>query len=106
MTPELILDNLFIRPNVLQQAGDRVAGHKHHFSHVTYIVYGRVQITAKYPEGERTGEFEAGQFLLIRAGVEHEIVALEPSLFHCIYSHRTPQGQVTQHYTGWEPAYG
>lgn len=24
----------------------------------------------------------------------------------CIYAHRTPQGDVVQEYTGWEPAYG
>ena len=24
----------------------------------------------------------------------------------CIYSHRTPQGDIVQDYTGWDPAYG
>lgn len=24
----------------------------------------------------------------------------------CIYSHRTPQGDIVQQYTGWEPSYG
>jgi hypothetical protein len=41
---------------------------------------------------------------LIRADVEHELMALAPSIFDCTYSHRTPQGDVVQINNGWTNA--
>jgi len=104
---ELIAGNVFIRPNALPRVGDKVQGHRHNFDHVTMIVKGAVHIRAVKPDGaviER--DFSAGQFCLIKAEVEHEITATaDDTLFHCIYAHRTPQGDVVQEFTGWEPAY-
>jgi len=51
-------------------------------------------------------DFAAGEFLLIKANALHTITSLvDDSLFHCVYSHRTPQGEVSEVYTGWNPAY-
>lgn len=45
-------------------------------------------------------------FVTIYAGVFHLIEALEDnSGFLCVYAHRNPQGEITQHYDGWERAY-
>ncbi len=104
---EFAAGNIFVRPNPLPKAGDRVLGHKHNFDHVTYIVKGAVHIRAVKPDGTViVRDFAAGQFCLIKAEVEHEITATtDDTLFHCIYAHRTSQGEVVQDYTGWEPAY-
>lgn len=45
--------------------------------------------------------------LLIEAGLFHRLTLLEgPGTYTCIYSHRTPDGEVTEEYTGWARAYG
>src|SRR6184192_2295357 len=92
--------NTFFRPNFLEKTGDRVDGHAHNFDHVTMVVQGAVRIMAKVPaEGGRAvikraaGPFQ-DRVVLIRAGIEHEITALEDGTeFLCIYSHRNAQGE-------------
>jgi quercetin dioxygenase-like cupin family protein len=95
--------NIYIRDNPLAKAGDKVAGHKHNFDHTSYVVHGSVHVRAVLPDGriiER--DFYAGQWFLVKKDVEHEITALEDrTLFHCIYSHRNPQGDVVQEHDGW-----
>jgi hypothetical protein len=55
---------------------------------------------------ERVTEFAPGGFLKIGAQKLHEIEALDDdTLFHCIYAHRTPQGEVMQNFCGWIEAY-
>lgn len=102
---ELVLGNVFIRPMTFAKAGDVVEGHAHNFDHVTYVVRGALQFTA----GGRVVVKRASDghnFVLIRAGVTHQINALEDeSLGHCVYSHRSPQGDVVQEYDGWTPGY-
>lgn len=47
-----------------------------------------------------------GDYVLIKAGVRHSLFALTPGAeWDCIYTHRTPQGDVSQAPTGWEEAY-
>ena len=107
MLPEFVSGNVFIRPNVLEKAGDRVNGHTHNFDHTTIFFRGRFHVRATLPDGrviER--DFEAPDHCLIRADVTHEITALEDgSVFWCVYSHREPQGRIVQTYTGWEQSY-
>lgn len=80
-------------------------------------------------------DYEAPSHFLVRAEVEHEITAIESHEHRaigallaekdpvkirgflerkysdtssepwCVYSHRDPQGRITQEYTGWEEAY-
>lgn len=105
--PEWVSGNVFIRPNQLKRVGDKIDGHKHNFDHTTIFFRGRFNVKAKLPDGrviER--EFAAPSHCLIKADVEHEITALEDdSEFWCVYSHRDPQGRVTEQFTGWEKAY-
>lgn len=139
---ELVLGNIFVRPNVLERVGDKVDGHQHNFDHVTFFTRGRMKVTARrvwrtlectacaFVEEVRQAnigcsqcgkptnqismraqvldqrEFTAFSFCLIKADVEHEIVALESdSQFFCVYGHRDAQGRITQEFTGWSPAY-
>lgn len=108
---ELISGNIFIRPMPFDQAGSTIEGHAHNFDHTTYVVRGSVRIEALDDAGNvlRSAVKKASDgynWVLIRAGVIHRLTALEAnSLAHCIYAHRTPQGDVVQDWDGWSPAY-
>lgn len=109
---EWISGNVFIRPNKLEKAGDKTEGHSHNFDHTTYVVSGRVRVIARNDKGEQIadrnfgGPDDHGRHFLVKKDVWHEIIALEDKTeYHCIYSHRTPQGEVSQVNTGWQDAY-
>lgn len=108
---ELISGNIFIRPMQFAQAGDVVQGHTHNFDHTTYVVRGSLLIEAVDAEGNVTKSVvkkasDGHNWVLIKAEVRHRITALEDnSLGHCVYAHRTPQGDVVQEYDGWSDAY-
>ena len=99
--------NVFIRPNPLPKAGDRVHGHRHNFDHTTIVFRGAIHVRAVTPDGRVIEQdFTAPAHCLIKAEVEHEITALvDGTEFWCVYAHREPQGDIVQHYTGWGPAY-
>lgn len=139
---EQICGNIFLRPNEMDNIGDLVEGHHHHFDHTTFIVSGAFHVKAKSASGVvREKDFQAGEFFLVRANTDHEITAIksdkqkrmealiakfkhshvsehvkdliaelekeaiEKPYFVCIYSHRDPQGNITQETTGWAQAY-
>lgn len=104
---EWVSGNIFIRANRSEAVGDRVDGHKHNFDHTTIVHKGAIHVRATLPSGQIIErDFVAPSHCLIRADVEHEITALEPiTEFWCVYSHRTPQAEITQEFTGWEDAY-
>ena len=106
-TVERALGNIYVRPNTLLHAGDVTQGHTHNFDHVTVIFRGAVHVKATLPSGQIIEQdFAAGDYFLIRADVTHEFTALmDDTLYICAYSHRTPQGEVVQDYTGWDEAY-
>lgn len=101
---EYVAGNIFVRPNRMAK-GQVINGHTHNFDHVSYVTAGAVTVKA----GDVTRTIRATDdknWLLIRAGVKHEITALEDGTkFDCVYSHRTPQGDVVEEYTGWDAAY-
>lgn len=106
---EYVAGNVFIRPNRLNK-GQVIHGHAHTFDHVSYVTAGAAHVVATPPNGERYERTirasDDRNWLLIRAGVKHEITALEDGTkFDCVYSHRTPQGDVVEEYTGWDAAY-
>jgi quercetin dioxygenase-like cupin family protein len=107
MLPEWVSGNIYIRPNPLPKAGDTVQGHTHKFDHTTIVFIGGVHVKAVLPDGsviER--DFHAPDYFLVRADVTHEITALvDGTVFWCVYSHREPQGQISQTRTGWDEAY-
>ena len=102
--------NIYIREMVLAKAGDTIDGHAHNFDHTTYVVRGAIQIERLDTDGNviQTVEKRATKgynWVLIKAGTAHRITALEDnSLAHCIYSHRTPQGEIVQEWDGWAEA--
>lgn len=113
---EWISGNIFIRPNQLPKAGDKTDGHTHNFDHTTIVFSGRVRVIARKPglDGQLIeiadrcfgGPDDHGRHFLVKANVHHEIVALEDNTeYWCVYSHRTPQGEVSQANTGWQDAY-
>lgn len=103
---EWISGNIFIRPNQLEQRGDVIHGHRHHFDHTTIVFTGAVHVLATFPDGStREGDFKAPSHFLIRKDVEHVITANEDgTIIWCVYSHRTPQGEIAEEFTGWDKA--
>lgn len=104
---EFVSGNNFIRPMRFQKAGDRVDGHAHNFDHTTLVLSGAVHVKAHLLDGTvLEKDFTAFTWFLVKAGVRHEISALEPNtLAWCVYSHRTPDGTIVPEYTGWRSAY-
>ena len=106
---EYVAGNIFVRPNRLNK-GQVIEGHTHNFDHVSYVTAGAVVVVAQHPSGQEiTRTIRATDdrnWVLIRAEVRHRITALEDGTkFDCVYSHRTPQGDVVEEYTGWDAAY-
>ena len=102
------------------EPGQVIGGHTHNFDHTSIFFNGtwRVKRFSKLEGTEddwviRPGdEFERdGPFhILIHANCKHEFTFLGsedgmPGRAWCVYSHRTPQGEVVQNWNGWTPAY-
>ena len=104
---EFISGNIFIREMRFEQAGQQVNGHGHKFDHTTYVAKGAFLIEHLNEKGEVLKSVvkrasEGRNWVLIKAGAVHRITALEDhTLAHCIYSHRTSQGDVVQEWNGW-----
>ena len=107
MSMEWISGNVMIRPMSFAAAGDVVEGHAHNFDHTSIVFCGAVRVRCVLRNGfVREQEFRAPAHFLVLAGVEHRIEALEPdTVVWCVYSHRTPQGDVVQDWDGWGPGY-
>ncbi len=119
---EAVSGNIYIRPNGPFEAGQSVPGHKHHFDHTTICFHGSFRVVKLFPDGGRQELLLEGprptpvgsgtpdgriSHVLIEAGIEHEFTALETgSIFWCVYSHRSPQGDVIQVCEGFDRAYG
>lgn len=79
------VSNVFIKQMHFQFVGDREEGHAHLFDHVTLLASGRLRLTAL---GKAT-EFVAPHHIFIKAGVVHELEALEDNtVVHCIHGIR------------------
>lgn len=101
--------NIFIRKMIGEKAGDLMAdGHEHNFDHTTIVFTGSVHVEARHPDGRVFQlDCKAPDSFLVKKDVHHKITATaENTEAWCVYSHRTPQGDVVQEYTGWEKAYG
>lgn len=79
------VSNVFVKQMHFQFAGDREEGHSHLFDHLTLLASGKVRVTAL----GKVSEFVAPQHIFIKAGVEHELEALEDNtVVHCIHGIR------------------
>lgn len=90
--------------------GEVVGGHTHRFDHTTICFCGDWHVRKWNPDGTLAHDFErAGPFhLLIEAEARHEFTFLggaNVGWAYCLYSHRTPQGEVSLVETGWPAAY-
>lgn len=114
--------SIYVRqtPHLLE-TGYVVEGHKHNFDHTTFFgqgvwkveCFGDVYADGKLCKGQliklREVTIRGGSphsFLLIEADKHHTLTLIEgPGCYSCVYSHRTPEGDVTPEYTGWNDAY-
>lgn len=79
------VSNVFIKQMHFQKAGDIEQGHAHCFDHITLLSAGKLRLVAL---GKST-DFEAPHHIFIKAGVVHELVALEDNtVAHCIHAIR------------------
>lgn len=79
------VSNVFVKQMHFQFAGDKEEGHSHLFDHLTLLASGKLRLTAL---GE-TSDFNAPQHIFIKAGVVHELEALEDNtVVHCIHGIR------------------
>ena len=79
------VSNVFIKQMHFMKAGDTEQGHAHCFDHVTLLSAGSLRLNAL---GQST-DFKAPHHIFIKAGVVHELVALEDdTLAHCIHAMR------------------
>lgn len=108
MRVEWVSGNIYIRPNTLAKKGDGVNGHAHNFDHTTIVFRGSIHVKAKLPNGQIIErDFDSPSHFLVKADVHHQITALEDDTeFWCVYSHRTPRGEIVQNFDGWGKAYG
>ena len=122
---EWVSGNVFIRPMGGRdglRSGEVVAGHTHNFDHTTIFFCGRWRVRKWVPVVREDGSSIEGEWaqladvtrdgpfhLLIEAHARHEFTFLGPDgvigRAWCVYSHRTSQGEVSEHYTGWWDAY-
>lgn len=88
MGPEVTIScvsNVFVKQMHFVNAGDKEQGHSHCFDHLTLLASGKLKLTAL----GKTDEFKAPTHIFIKAGVEHELEALEPNTtVHCIHAIR------------------
>lgn len=64
-------------------AGHFAMKHKHSYDHYSILAEGRAIV--KTDDGEV--EYRAGDVILIKAGVRHEIIAVDDIMWFCIHSH-------------------
>lgn len=108
---EFVSGNIYIREMRFEKVGEVVEGHAHNFDHTTYCIRGALRVEKLDAQGKVVQAVtikatDGHNWVLIKAGVCHRITAVEDnSMGHCIYSHRTPQGDVVEQYDGWPGAY-
>ena len=111
---EWVSGNIFIRSIGWLDTGETIQGHKHNFDHTMIVFKGAVKVNAVLPTGEKVErtfmsprpDYGGPSHCLIKAGVTHELVAVEPdTTAWCVFSHREPQGEVVLKYDGWQGAY-
>lgn len=83
--------NLWSKQMHFKNAGDREDGHAHTFDHLTLLAAGSLQVTVN----GIASEFKAPQMIYIKAGKEHELVALEDNtIAYCIHALRDHEGEL------------
>ena len=85
------VSNVFIKQMTFVKAGDIEQGHAHLFDHVTLLASGSLRLHAL----GTTTDFKAPHHIFIKAGVVHELEALEDNtVAHCIHAIRDGSGNI------------
>jgi hypothetical protein len=80
-----VVANTWIKQMRFVKAGDIESGHKHLFDHQTLLGKGSVKVTVNGKESN----FTAPTIIFIRAGLNHQIEALEDdTICYCIHAIR------------------
>jgi hypothetical protein len=80
-----VVANTWIKQMHFVKAGDINDGHTHLFDHQTLLGKGSVKVTVN----EKVSEFKAPTIIFIRAGLKHQIEALEDdTICYCIHAIR------------------
>ena len=80
-----VVANTWIKQMHFVNAGDMNDGHTHIFDHQTLLGKGRVKVTVN----GKVSEFTAPTIIFIKAGLEHQIEALEDdTICYCIHAIR------------------
>jgi hypothetical protein len=86
--------NIFVSPQPMEKAGDKIGGHTHYFDHVGFLAAGSVQVTV---EGHEPKTFTAPRFVVIRKHTRHSIVALEDNTsWYCVFAVRDIDGETQE----------
>lgn len=64
-------------------AGMHLIQHVHTYDHASHLIAGKVLLSLN--NGASWEAIEAPRTLLIRAGIAHQVVALEDSLWYCVH---------------------
>ena len=109
LPPEFCCGPLWFRPMMRYvDKGFWIPGHKHEMDHVTILLAGGLRFITKSPNGGyRDEERWAPDYLLIKAGVEHEFTALvDGTAAMCSFGHLDANGNPVAEYCGNDRAYG
>jgi len=86
-----VVANLWSKQMHFKKAGDVEFGHSHTFDHLTLLAAGALKVTVE----NIATEFKAPQMIYIKAGKEHELVALEDNtVAYCIHPLRDHEGDL------------
>jgi len=86
-----VVANLWSKQMHFKKAGDTEQGHSHIFDHLTLLAAGALQVTVE----SVSTNFKAPQMIYIKAGKEHELVALEDNtVAYCIHALRDNEGNL------------
>jgi hypothetical protein len=86
--------NIWVRQNIIENAGDFHSGHKHYFDHVTLLTSGSVSVSV---DGEEPKTFTAPTFIVIRKESKHIITALTDDVnYYCVFALRNIDGEVIE----------
>jgi len=80
-----IVDNVFVKMHLFNNAGDTHEGHAHAFDHITLLATGSVNMV--HDNGQ--AEYKAPHLIVTPKGIKHQFTALEPNtVFCCIHAIR------------------
>jgi len=81
---EYRIDGVFTKIMYLRNAGSLVPQHSHRYEHGSMLVRGSIKV---WEDGIFTGEHRAPKMLVIKAGVKHAFLSLEPeTTILCIHN--------------------